>query len=379
MSGKLQIQFAHDMPGAAVEVLSPTLDTVGRVWLEPGKSAAVEVPSEASFLRVHLPSGQSVTLHDPGNLKREVSLASIRSPTEPRTATRTTGRRPRQNMAQLRNARQEQARATAPPPSAVPAAGPCQLADGTLVSLTANGVNAMAGSVDADAQEAVLHPTLPAHAYDLSVATSGGELRVRIPGRARQIRVTSDELGDDQRVLSVRVRTEHDLADTLGGYMARGDLHSAASMTSWIDGAEDMLLHKLQDPCAAAVGAYLLLRLRRFELMRSWARNLADNWPDLADGSVIWAWQQVHQRGSESAIRQYLGRAAGTSLPVFTEGLKLLGDGLRLTEGSGGPGLQKLNAAGLVLWDSPFTAHVPGTQSASGPRWRFDVGYAPLV
>src|SRR5262249_7749199 len=38
---------------------------------------SVTVPSEASFLRVHLPSGQIAILKDPGNLTREVSLQTI--------------------------------------------------------------------------------------------------------------------------------------------------------------------------------------------------------------------------------------------------------------------------------------------------------------
>jgi len=50
MSGTLQIQFANDMPGAMVEVVAPDLETVGRVWLDPGTSHAIDVPSEQSFL-----------------------------------------------------------------------------------------------------------------------------------------------------------------------------------------------------------------------------------------------------------------------------------------------------------------------------------------
>src|SRR5271167_2829198 len=77
MSGALTIRFASDMPAATVEVVSPDLEVIQRVMLDPGRSTSVQVPSEASFLRVHLPSGQVVTLKDPGNLTREVSLQSI--------------------------------------------------------------------------------------------------------------------------------------------------------------------------------------------------------------------------------------------------------------------------------------------------------------
>jgi hypothetical protein len=77
MSGNLHIRFASDMPTASVEVISPTLETVGRVWIEPGGTADIDVPSEASFLRVYMPSGEIVTMHDPGNLNRRIDLDSL--------------------------------------------------------------------------------------------------------------------------------------------------------------------------------------------------------------------------------------------------------------------------------------------------------------
>jgi hypothetical protein len=73
MSGALTIKFAPDMPAATVDVVSPDLEVVQRVMLTPGRSTSVEVPSEESFIRVHLPSGQVITLKDPGNLTRDCS------------------------------------------------------------------------------------------------------------------------------------------------------------------------------------------------------------------------------------------------------------------------------------------------------------------
>ncbi len=78
MSDRLTIRFASDMPAATVEVVSPDLQVVDRVMLNAGRSRDVDVPSEQSFLRVHLPSGQVVTLQDPGNLDRKISMAMIR-------------------------------------------------------------------------------------------------------------------------------------------------------------------------------------------------------------------------------------------------------------------------------------------------------------
>ena len=79
MSGELKLQFDGDLPAMAVDVVSPDLQVVDRLVVRPGGSWKGPIPSEATFLRVHLPSGRSVILSDPGNLERTVSRASIDS------------------------------------------------------------------------------------------------------------------------------------------------------------------------------------------------------------------------------------------------------------------------------------------------------------
>ena len=87
MSDKLTIGFAADMPEALVEVVSPDLQTVDRFWLGPGgRSEPVDVPSEASFLRIHLPSGGVVNFRDPGNRNRQVRLADLQEKFTTRTS-----------------------------------------------------------------------------------------------------------------------------------------------------------------------------------------------------------------------------------------------------------------------------------------------------
>src|SRR5947208_2505028 len=79
MTGVMKIKFASDMPMATVEVLTPDLETVQQVALEAGREANVPVPSEASFIRVHLPSGRSVTFRHPGNLDYVVTRTDVES------------------------------------------------------------------------------------------------------------------------------------------------------------------------------------------------------------------------------------------------------------------------------------------------------------
>jgi hypothetical protein len=172
------------------------------------------------------------------------------------------------------------------------------------------------------------------------------------------------------RVATIASTADPSTADTIMSYLQRGDLYSAEAMTQWVDEAQVLLFEKMRDPYAAAVGAYLLLRLKRFNEMREWARNLANRFPFLPDGCIIWAWQLIHQQPSNTEeIRKYLHMAVDRGLPVYSEGLRLLTDGLRLLGSDGETALQGLlNSVGVILWTSPLTASLfaePGMPSAT--------------
>ncbi|GAA3647199.1 hypothetical protein [Flavivirga jejuensis] len=99
--------------------------------------------------------------------------------------------------------------------------------------------------------------------------------------------------------------------------------------------AEDLLYGKMTNPSAAAIGAYYLLRLEKFDRLHNWAKNLA-NWKEwMPDGSVIWAWQLI-KKGRKTGnidleeIRSRLLQAVERGIPIYTEGLKLLLEGLKL-------------------------------------------------
>lgn len=376
MSGTLKIRSGPGMPPTTIEVVSPDLETVGRVWLDAGQSTAVEVPSEGSFLRVYLPSGEIVTLKDPGKLDREVSLSDLMSKSRRRPRKTTRGDE-RVSLGVADYERLEAHGADAPAEIATPK--PRLAGDVELLLSTMNN-EAVPGSVSSDGATATYRDIHSMEPAELQLHTPDGRFCVRLPGQLERLLLRSVALDDGLRLVSVGVRTTNRQADTLGGFGARGDYHSAGAMADWADRAEEMLYSKMADPFGAVVGAYLLLRLRRFDQMRTWARNLADSWPAIPDGSIIWAWQLIHQRGAEAEINKYLQRAAGGELPVFTEGLKLLVDGLGLL-GKTGAELQKKvsEQAGVVLWDSPFTAFRGGRAASGDVRVKLEVGYAEAV
>lgn len=131
--------------------------------------------------------------------------------------------------------------------------------------------------------------------------------------------------------------------------------------------AENLLRSKMQDPCAAAIGAYYLLRLENFDRLHDWARNLA-NWVQwLPDGSIIWAWQLIKQGRLDGnvdieEVRQRLLEACERGMPVYTEGLRLLWDGIRMLNDSLPDDEQIKEALNKVYnyveaidWNSPIT------------------------
>jgi hypothetical protein len=398
MSGKLRIRFGGDMPVATVEVIAPNLDIVDRLMLSAGRSKVVEVPSEASFLRVYLPSGQVTTLADPGNLDREVTLRDIMS----------RGRQddPRSLFAGAYGPSLQDISAEEAEPddvttlahlrryhkirAAVELAPGLQQTDIPLGShavarlMRADGSSAT-GSVGGRGREARWDVAGPPQEppLTLTIEQSFGErLELRLPGDVRRVWARADLVREREATsYSVRLSTNEPTADAIVGFLHRGDLDSAEVMAEWTDEARIMLREKMEDPYAACVGAYLLLRLRRFQEMKDWARNLADRFPLIPDGCVIWAAQlQYNSPTNVDEIRNYLLQAAQRGLPVYSVGLRLLSDGLRLLGNEDAEAREKFLArAGAVLWSSPVTAsiHTSGTYSRETPHLvAYDVALA---
>lgn len=379
MSATLHLHFAEDMPPASVEVVTPDFQTVAQVWLGPGDVKAVDVPSSDAIVQVHMPSGDTVTLHDPGRMEREISRTVIAESSGHVRSGLDAPRRRAESARAMTVLLEAEADVDVAPPAPRPTTATPVLPNGLAVGLSA-GATAVEATTSDDGRGLRFEPSYGHDAFDLEVTdrhAAPGGLHVRLPGSLAALTVRLDDRSEG-RVLRVEAATRHDAADTLGAYVARGDLRAAASMTSWVEQAERMLHAKGADPSAATVGAYLLLRLRRFDLMRDWARNLADRWPDLADGSVIWAWQLIQQRGDPAEIERYLLKAAtGPALPVFTEGLKLLLDGLRLLGADAADHAASLNErVGVVLWESPFTACSPEGGIPGDADLHVRVGYA---
>ena len=394
MTSELRIRLAADLPAMAVEVIAPDLSIVKRMMMSPSQQTSVTVPSESSFLRLYLPSGRSVVLSDPGNLDREITNAAVqgdaalslrpgsvsrgafgvpiggeasaRPPASSPSSSLEPSTSPR--LRTRRDVRRYQLWRSATPTAKQFNGTRLRLADlGSVQVVDADGesrVGEQSGDEPNEVSWDLGGPSFE-RPFDLIVRQDDGrQIWVRIPGNATGLSARVDQLDIEQACnYSIRLQTSAPVADTILNYLAHGDITAASAMANWADEAEQLLMSKMSDPYAAAVGAYLLLKLHRFDSMRDWARNLADRFEYVPDGGVIWATQLCQQGPQhEQAIRKYLLSAAEGPLPIYTTGLRMLLDGLRLLGDEGDDARKKLRARlGQVIWESPLTTRMTAT------------------
>lgn len=100
--------------------------------------------------------------------------------------------------------------------------------------------------------------------------------------------------------------------------------------------AERLLEDKLKNPAGAAMAGYHLLRMGAYERLHNWPNNFANWFSWLPDSSVIHSWQilrQLQQPGFNHELALACRRlvyAVSSGIPVYSEGLRLLIDGLEL-------------------------------------------------
>lgn len=113
------------------------------------------------------------------------------------------------------------------------------------------------------------------------------------------------------------------------GYLATGRSELAAQALS--DIATDLLAEKIENPLAAAAGAYVLVDQlydeSRRAAWRSWIDNLATWFPDLPDGAILAGHLCRHEGDIAGACNAYLA-AFDRGIPFFAAGLRMLVAGL---------------------------------------------------
>lgn len=187
--------------------------------------------------------------------------------------------------------------------------------------------------------------------------------------------------------LDVVVSSDDWRTESLLSLMQRGDLSTAQSLYDELQLAEELLRQKMVNTNAAAVGGYFLLRARDLERLHNWANNLANWFEWMADGPVIHAWQIIMESKDKSKqrsglleqARMRLLEAVSRGFPIYTEGLRLLRDGLLYFDSRAqgkdteiATALTRIGAyAGAADWsatNTTFTGKSPGTPEAGARK-----------
>ncbi|MEV0788650.1 hypothetical protein [Kribbella sp. NPDC050459] len=155
---------------------------------------------------------------------------------------------------------------------------------------------------------------------------------VRAPAKAwRFLTVELGKNGDGRPELDVRllnVEADNLLRSLDAGEFGRAEVLSTSQALS----AEDLLGGKRTDPIAAAAGGYALLRMSQLDRLHDWTQNLLDWFPWLSDGAVIHA-ELLARRGQHADAMAELCELPARGLPVFSTGVSLAADRLRLYTG----------------------------------------------
>lgn len=141
-----------------------------------------------------------------------------------------------------------------------------------------------------------------------------------------------------QGIESKKWRVSLELLDPIYGalieYLTRRDLQSSEAISASLQTqALQALYEKMENPFAAAAGAYLMaLGDLGSSDRRSWMENLYRRFEWLPDGAIAWGWRLLREgeRGTDSWVnaRRALMDACARGLPYFTVGLHILVDAL---------------------------------------------------
>ena len=131
--------------------------------------------------------------------------------------------------------------------------------------------------------------------------------------------------------LEVVASTENWTMETVLQVIKKGVLKLAEDFMDQ-QNAEHLLREKYVDANAAAIGAYYLYLSGTYKKNVKWFQNLANDFPHLPDGPVIYASQLINKENPSKASidlsRRYFLLSAQRGLPVYTIGFKMLREGL---------------------------------------------------
>lgn len=176
------------------------------------------------------------------------------------------------------------------------------------------------------------------------VASCAGEFPVMVaypdqwvPAEAPQAFRLVARRKDTQGIASKKWSVSLELLDPTYGalieYLTRRDLQSGETVSGSMQAqAVQALYEKMENPVAAAAGAYLMALGDLTSDRRNWMQNLYRRFEWLPDGAIAWGWRLLREgeSGTDAWLeaRHALMDACSRGLPYYTVGLHILVDAL---------------------------------------------------
>ncbi len=359
---RLQAPSAEDLglsPGEPIvaEILDHDLDLVKRVSLQTGVAQDVEVPGNETYIvRLRVPDGQDIiakatSAAEEGRFAAAKFLRKVAALIEPQAVT---GMEQQASGGGLRGAVKsvlekiagsaEEGTVTIEAPSSVSQHPPDEttIRGSDLFDDASAVVWAREGDAWRHLEPYVLEPlgngrfgaSLP-NGRMYAVQVGGPNLPWRIvllPPTKLEIDVVLKPSHSQLDVgVGVKVHLKDPRAEATLRYNEAGAWQSARTLAE-TSVAEELLRAKEVDVTGAVVGAYTLLRTGEYAHLHDWPNNLANMYPWLPDPAVIHAWQLLEEPGAPQfeVAQDRLLQAERAGLPIFSEGLRRLYDGLIL-------------------------------------------------
>jgi hypothetical protein len=348
-NGRLVVEYAGQLTGGQAGETALPLDVIDQnlrsatpnpTRLVIGRPTEIQVPPGSYLVRCLLPSGEFMS-----------AQAEVQPDAESRVGLRPSNPSPRENLGWAYLLKR------------IPRGKPSDVVDPARANLSFVRWEHRLGQdrngwFQTDLKGDVDHSILQSTPYALAALTlevPDGQTWLQVQGRlypprfvalppapqGQPVRVLIVRQGNDAQrreaaerpdPLTVLVSSGNLQAELLLGYLTDGSFVTARRIGDALIGdAERLVQQKLGDPSAAAVGGYYLLRAQKLDRLHDWTQNL-DNWfPWLPDGAVIHAWHLLRQeRPDVERARDRLLEAERRGVPLYTQGLRMLFDGLDL-------------------------------------------------
>ena len=173
-----------------------------------------------------------------------------------------------------------------------------------------------------------LHVTVDGYLHVVEIRSGEAKQFVSLPAENSLVTLQWFESGS-AFYSHADVRTADDDVEALRGYIQRGELEVARVAAPKV--MAERFRSKMAAPRIAALGAYFLLRVRDLDRLHDWPDNLTRWKTLLPDGPVIAAWQRLLDDDPDyEEVFGFLMKAVDRGLPVCTEGVRLLKNGLEL-------------------------------------------------